>query len=226
MRTLAIGDVHGCHRALIALSNFVPFEEDDQIVMLGDYVDRGPHSKQVLEWVMQRVEQGNCIPLMGNHEIMLLAAVDGQMPIVQWEHCGGRETLRSYAHGGMPSVDHIDPEHVDFIRNNLLRYHETETHLFAHAGMLANIPPDQQADYDLFWDRFDLVGPHRSGKIVICGHTAQRSGIPANRGHAVCIDTWVYGQGWLTCLDVNSGRYWQADQYGNCRSDFLPPPTN
>ena len=63
--------------------------------------------------------------------------------------------------------------------------------------------------------------PHCSGKVVVCGHTQQRSGLPLNLGHAVCIDTWAYGQGWLTCLDVLSGRIWQANQAGRVRTLWL-----
>ena len=65
-----------------------------------------------------------------------------------------------------------------------------------------------------------------SGKIMVCGHSAQRSGVPLNAGHAVCIDTRAYGRnGWLTCLDVASGRYWQADHKGRTRTAWLSRPT-
>jgi serine/threonine protein phosphatase 1 len=73
----------------------------------------------------------------------------------------------------------------------------------------------------LYWESFDNPPPHASGKIMICGHTSQKSGRPRGLGHAVCIDTWAYGQGWLTCLDVGSGKYWQADQQGETRWDWL-----
>jgi serine/threonine protein phosphatase 1 len=63
---------------------------------------------------------------------------------------------------------------------------------------------------------------HDSGKIMVCGHTAQKSGIPLNLGFAVCIDTYCYGGGWLTCLDVLTGRLWQASQQGATRSGWLP----
>jgi serine/threonine protein phosphatase 1 len=77
----------------------------------------------------------------------------------------------------------------------------------------------------LFWESFTDRGPHDSGKIMICGHTQQRSGVPLNLGHAVCLDTWAYGNGWLTCLDATTGRIWQANQKGERRTaeldDFL-----
>ena len=63
--------------------------------------------------------------------------------------------------------------------------------------------------------------PHQSGKSMVCGHTSQPSGLPVNLGHAICIDTWVYGDGWLTALDVGSGRYWQTNERGGRREDEI-----
>jgi len=56
---------------------------------------------------------------------------------------------------------------------------------------------------------------------MVCGHTSQKSGLPVNLGHAICIDTWAYGTGWLTCLDVTSGRVWQANQAGEQRTAWI-----
>ena len=71
------------------------------------------------------------------------------------------------------------------------------------------------------WESFNDPPPHESGKVMVCGHTSQKSGVPRNIGHAVCIDTWACGRGWLTCLDVGSGRYWQANQRGETRASWL-----
>jgi serine/threonine protein phosphatase 1 len=78
----------------------------------------------------------------------------------------------------------------------------------------------------LFWEFFRPQQPHESGKTMVCGHTAQRSGWPCVLEHGVCIDTCAYGNGWLTCLDVGSGRLWQANQKGEVRDGWLdaPPP--
>ena len=77
------------------------------------------------------------------------------------------------------------------------------------------VPMDEQEDFTLYWERIHDHGGHVSGKTVICGHTAQDSGVPLNLGHTICIDTWVYGDGWLTCLDVDSGDFWQAQQHSD-----------
>ena len=62
---------------------------------------------------------------------------------------------------------------------------------------------------------------HCSGKVMVCGHSEVRSGVPLNLGHAVCIDTRAYAGGWLTCLDVESGHYWQANERGGVREGEL-----
>ena len=73
----------------------------------------------------------------------------------------------------------------------------------------------------LYWESFDDPRPHQSGKVMVCGHTPQRDGVPRNKGHAVCIDTGVHAGGWLTCLDVKSGTYWQANEQGRTRTGML-----
>ncbi|WP_353931834.1 hypothetical protein WJM97_04415 [Okeanomitos corallinicola TIOX110] len=73
----------------------------------------------------------------------------------------------------------------------------------------------------LFWGGFEDATPHDSGKKMVCGHTSQTSGFPNDLGSAICIDTWVDGLGWLTCLDVTNGEIWQANQKGKKRQGYL-----
>ena len=225
MATYAIGDIHGCWDALDTLLEQVPITEEDTLITLGDYIDRGPDSASVLDWVIDLYMQEKCIPLRGNHEVMLLASLDGSMNVNHWLACGGEEALESYRPQGRQkrkiSLQDIPVEHQLFMKHQLKPYHETETHIFVHACVFHGYPMEEQDEYTLYWDRFQDIAPHESGKIVVCGHTAQKSGLPANNGHAVCIDTWGYGKGWLTCLEVESGRYWQANQKGKHRSDWL-----
>jgi len=70
----------------------------------------------------------------------------------------------------------------------------------------------------LYWEKFRNPAPHFSGKTMVCGHTSQKSGKPVNLGHAICIDTRIYDNGWLTCLDVTSGQVWQANELGQQRT--------
>ena len=77
MRTLAVGDIHGCFRSLTTLAAFVPFRPDDTLVVLGDCVDRGPNSNAVIDWLIAHGKRGNLVALRGNHELMMLDARDG-----------------------------------------------------------------------------------------------------------------------------------------------------
>ncbi|HWL11062.1 MAG TPA: metallophosphoesterase family protein [Planctomicrobium sp.] len=225
-RVFAIGDIHGCYTALQTLLKAVPLTPQDQIITLGDYVDRGPDSRRVVEWVMEQTELGRCLPLRGNHEVMMLEALQGRMPMEHWLQFGGRDALKSYSSDGRTlDPDQIPIEHLRFLDQKLLPYAETETHLFVHGCLDATLPLSAQYPATLYWERFEKIEPYPSRKAVVCGHTAQKNGIPNNRGFAVCIDTWVYGKGWLTGLDVATGQYWQANQQGDSRTGWLAAPT-
>ncbi|MEO1526894.1 MAG: metallophosphoesterase family protein [Planctomycetota bacterium] len=217
-RTLAIGDIHGCFRSLDALERAVGMSPHDRVITLGDYVDRGPDSKRVLQWLLRRKESGDLVPIRGNHELMLLSAMHSQPHLEQWLASGGDAVLESYD-VGHPSE--LPPEHVLFLERRLRSNFRTETHFFVHANAYADIPIAEQPDYMLYWESFGDPTPHESGKIMVCGHTPQRSGVPKSVGHAICLDTWACGKGWLTCLDVDAGYCWQANERGETRTFWL-----
>ena len=104
-----------------------------------------------------------------------------------------------------------------FLSQRLRRWHATSIHIFAHANLNAMLPMPDQSDDWLFWRRFDDSHPHFSGKILICGHTAQKNGLPRILPGRICIDTWAYGEGWLTALDVGTETFVQASQRGEVR---------
>jgi serine/threonine protein phosphatase 1 len=218
MRVLAIGDIHGCARALDLLLEAIQPQPDDLLVTLGDYVDRGPDSKAVLERLTEVGSRCRLVALKGNHDIMMLQARADQEAFLDWYACGGRQTLQSYGTDLEWSTFEraVSARHWQFLADVCVPYFETETHFFVHANAYADLTLVEQPDQMLYWERLDDRGTraHESGKIMICGHTSQRSGKPLNLGHAVCLDTWVYGDGWLTCLDVRSGQYWQTNQKG------------
>ena len=103
-------------------------------------------------------------------------------------------------------------------------YYEIAKHFFVHANAHPDVPLGEQPDYMLYWEPLNDPPPHESGKIMVCGHTPQRSGSPLLTSYAVCIDTNVHAGGWLTRLDVQSGRYWQANENRQLRSGFLGMP--
>jgi serine/threonine protein phosphatase 1 len=219
-RHLAIGDIHGCVSALRTLVDFVALRDDDIIVTLGDYIDRGPDSRAVLDFLIDLAKTHHHVALRGNHEIMMLDARQKKSWLHAWMSYGGEATLRSYA----PSPDHagsfadIPESHFDFLEKKLVSYYECDTHFFVHANADAHIALKEQTDPTLYWKKYNDPAQHCSGKIMVCGHTPQSSGLPRSNGHSICIDTWVYGDGWLSCLDVESGTVWQANEAGDTRS--------
>lgn len=215
LRTIAIGDIHGCSAALRALINAIQPATDDTLVLLGDYVDRGPDSRGVIDAVLELEQRCQVVPLVGNHELMLLDAVDNPRVLGPWMECGGDATLQSY--GGR--LANVPTEHLEFVRR-CRRYYETATHFFVHANYAADVPLDEQPEYLLFWEHlhFHLPVPHENGKIAVVGHTSQKSGEVFDLGHVVCIDTFCHGGGWLAAFDIESSHLWQANLDGKLRS--------
>ena len=112
-RTIAIGDVHGCSPALDAVLQAIDPRQGDTLVTLGDYVDRGPDSRGVIKQLLAVAKKCRLIPILGNHEEMLLAVIDEQMPADDWLRCGGRATVESYGEAA-PGVPALPPEHLSF----------------------------------------------------------------------------------------------------------------
>ena len=217
-RHLAIGDVHGCATSLGVLLECVNPLPDDVVVTLGDYVDRGPDSRGVIELLLGLGKRCQHIALRGNHEIMLLDARQSQSWLRPWLEHGGTQTLASYG----SSFDDMPAEHLDFLEQTLLPFYECDTHFFVHANARDDVPLEQQPDAALYWQKFRNPKAHMSGKIMVCGHTPQSSGLPVRNEHAICIDTKAYADdGWLTCLDVGSGQIWQANESGDTRDGFI-----
>jgi serine/threonine protein phosphatase 1 len=221
-RTIAIGDIHGCSAALTALLGALAPQADDTLITLGDYIDRGPDSQGVLDQLLALGRRCRLVPLLGNHEEMLLAALSGPGGLEVWLRCGGAETVLSYgwAPGGpRRGLAGLIPEaHRRFLAD-CLSFHETSTHLFVHAGYVPELSLEEQPGEALRWRATDrhTTRPHGSGKTAIVGHTPQRSGEILDLGFLKCIDTHCHGGRWLTALDIESGQVWQANQRGEVR---------
>ncbi|MGK7945017.1 MAG: metallophosphoesterase family protein [Microcystaceae cyanobacterium] len=220
-RLLAIGDIHGCSLALEQLLDAINLQETDRIVTLGDYINKGPDSKGVIERLIQLNQQNQLIPLKGNHEIDLLEVIEDKYHRAKWVNLRGEITLSSYNPRNSKDLSVIPTSHWHFLRKTCLKSWSTEKFIFVHANLNPLVPLLQQDDYHLFWEKLYNPTPHYSGKTMICGHTSQKNGQPLNLGHAICIDTWACGKGWLTCLDVNSGEMWQANQQGQVKTAHI-----
>ena len=217
-RILAIGDIHGSAYALDALLRAVAPTPEDLIITLGDYVDRGLDSAGVLNRLVRLSQTHRLVALRGNHEEMMLNARDGDGLLAFWLACGGGATLMSYCpFDDRGTIADVPDEHWEFLQQRCVDWFETEGHLFVHGGVVPHLPLAKQLPLVLRWQSFEAQEPHASGKVVVCGHTRMKDGVPKSVGHAVCIDTNAYDDGWLTCLDVESGGYWQASEKGEVR---------
>ena len=213
-RTFAIGDVHGCDTALRTLLAKIEPRSDDTLVFLGDVVDRGPGTRQVIEQILTLQQRCQLIAISGNHEEMMLAALAGA-DWSMWMEFGGEETLESY--GGDQS--RIPQAHVAFLES-MPDYWETPADIFVHANLQPDVPLQEQLDIWLRWNK--LTGDERRYdpvRRVICGHTPQKTGYPLIFPGWVCIDTNCQRGGWLTALDVNDDWVYQANERGETR-DF------
>ncbi len=215
-RLIAIGDIHGCASALDALLTAIAPQAEDTIVTLGDYVDRGPDSKGVIDRLIDLGTRCQLKPIMGNHEEMMLGVLKENQPPYRWLQFGGVETLDSYGFRGDMSV--ISPEHRQFF-DNMLSFYETEDTFFVHANYHPKIPLDRQSPQALRWQKLTetVPPPHMNGKLAVVGHTHDRDGQIFKLRHLVCIDTFCYGGGWLTAMEFPSRKVWQADLSGRLR---------
>jgi len=212
-RTFVIGDIHGSFTSIRLMEEFVGFKTTDTIILLGDYIDRGPDSKAVLDWCIAAKKRYNLITLMGNHELLMHEAKADIENYFGWIMNGGQDTLRSFG----CKLNEIPQKYWDFIYNCEL-YYETDEYIFVHGGLEENKPLQAQDPDSACWIRFRDLKPHMSGKTIICGHTPTRNKEPEVKPFAICLDTHVFShQGYLTCMELNSGEYWQTSDRGEAR---------
>ena len=214
-RTIAIGDIHGCHIALDTLLEEIQPGQTDTVVVLGDVIDRGPGTRQCIDRLLALRRVCRVVHLMGNHEEMFLDTIVGGEWSRTWYQYGGLEMMQSYGNGGFSA---IPPAHMDFIRGGK-DYFETDREIFVHGYLRPTVPLDHELAYRLRWSRFEPTSArHSSGKRVICGHTAQPGSRPLGGATYLCIDTCVYApEGALSALDVGTDTLWQATQAGELR---------
>lgn len=207
-RLIAVGDIHGCVKYLRLILESIDPQPDDVFVFLGDFVDRGPDTKGVVDEVIALSEKCTVYSILGNHEEMILGAfAGGKSDHEFWCKFGGKEALASY---GVDHVKKIPGNHMMFFAN-CSEYIESDDFIFVHAGCDPSLPLIRNDGSRLRWEKLpDSPVAHYSGKTIICGHTAQN--VMFDVGHTVCIDTGsgIWPGGRLTALDVKSGKIWQA----------------
>ncbi len=214
-KIFAIGDIHGCAAKLELLLNRLPFDRThDTLVFLGDYLDRGPDAKKVLDQLCQlRTDGTHVVPLMGNHEYLLLEYHrSGDQALLPYlRRLGLENTLESYGGASLnalASLNFMPREHRNFLAS-LLPYWETDEYIFVHAGLRHDQPLAEQDISDLCEVREPFLSEERDyGKRVIFGHTPFVT--PLLTPFRTGIDTGaVYGN-LLTAVELPGMRFHHA----------------
>ncbi len=188
---IAIGDIHGCSKTLQALLNRLDksFGTTRMYVFLGDYVDRGPDSKGVVDLLIEFSNSHNCVFLRGNHDAMLLMAYPDNH-ILDWFDNGGDATMESYQKGD--SSIGIPQKHLRFYINTKL-YYDAPEWFFVHGGVPPNITIREAIATKMLWNSFLWRRDHIEAednvweKTVVFGHTPVRS--PITGKNMIGIDT-------------------------------------
>ena len=198
----AIGDIHGQRGMLDLLIEKVPFEKDDEIVFIGDYIDRGPDSRGVVEAVLEfKLAYPDTTCLRGNHEDMFLDYIkeEERYPKGIFTMNGGVETLDSYGIDPRVGPLKVPPLHMDFFEG-LGYMHEAGGFIFVHAGLKPGVPLEEQSERDMLWIREDFFYAEEDfGRPVVFGHTPLPDvldRLPLLLG----IDTGAAFAGSLTCV--------------------------
>ncbi|MEO6217650.1 MAG: metallophosphoesterase family protein [Sphingomonas sp.] len=225
-RVYAIGDVHGRLDLLIAMLDRIDVDDagrppaDTSIVLLGDLVDRGPHSAQVIDHVIERDWHGRSVKvLQGNHEEVMLLALSGDLEAMRfWTRIGGGETMASY---GVPAelIERGNAQQLfdDFVaripRSHCALLYRTVDHVtigdyaFVHAGIRPGIPLDKQKVNDLRWIRGEFLDHEGDlGAVVVHGHTITET--VEEYDNRIGIDTGAYATGRLTVLGLEGQERW------------------
>ena len=203
LRTFAIGDIHGCFeklKPLLAACDAFRGTQSAQFIFIGDYIDRGPQSKDVLDLLIKGGSERDrdFVCLRGNHEEMLLRAADksrSDRDLMTWWGNGGEATLESY---GVDDPSDLPAEHLDWMRS--LPLQSSDPHrLFVHAGIRPGIALSSQSAEDLLWIREPFLSSAEDhGALVVHGHTPTPARKPDLRPNRLNIDTGACFGGPLT----------------------------
>ncbi|MGD8992078.1 MAG: metallophosphoesterase family protein, partial [Desulfobacterales bacterium] len=207
-RIFAVGDIHGCYQKLCALMDKLPLnKEQDQLLFIGDYIDRGPGSIEVLDYLIDlKMRLPGIIFLKGNHEDMLQNYLDGKDRFTYLLN-SGQQTLDAYLNNQDASADYpVPPAHLEFL-SELRLYYQTENYIFVHAGMRDKVPLESQKETDLLWIRDEFIySDYDFGKRVVFGHTPFKE--PLVQTNKIGIDTGaVYGNR-LTCVQLPEMKFY------------------
>jgi len=215
-RTFVVGDLHGCIDELNVLLDAIAPTAEDAICFLGDYIDRGPSPRGVIDRLLRLRREGpQCTFLKGNHEDMFLAYLGysghhGEAFL--WN--GGDITLESYEVESIGDVDlaaQLPPSHLDFLLG-LRSWARFDDFLCVHAGLRPTRPWDDQDSEDLLWIREDFItAPHPYPFTVLYGHTPHRQ-IRLDLPYKIGLDTGVVYGNFLSCFELSRKELFQVQR--------------
>ena len=192
-RLIAIGDIHGCYYTLINLLDKIKYnKERDTIVFLGDYIDRGKNSYEVVDFLIslqKEVGKDRCICLKGNHEDMALNDHD------TWKYNGSDKTKKSYYKHGSKISKHY------WWFDSLPLYYETDKYIFCHAG-LTHPKLEDNLDSDFLWNRGWMTKDLKYEKQIVFGHTPINGAPYFTTNGCLCIDAGCVFEHNLCCVII------------------------
>ncbi len=215
-RLIAIGDIHGEVEKLNSLIDKLDLQKQDKVIFLGDYIDRGLHSKEVIERILNLSEEIECVFLKGNHEDMLLKTriTKNKEDIEHWLLSGGIPTYDNY--GDYPSIFNT---HGQFFES-LKLYHIEQNYLFVHAGVMPNKDLSEQTEDDLLWIREEFLNnSHNLPYKIIFGHTPFTEPLILNDKIGIDTGCGKIDDGVLTAYDVTNDLYitsCKGEKYAKC----------
>ncbi|MFP4526909.1 MAG: metallophosphoesterase family protein [Candidatus Kapaibacterium sp.] len=169
-RRFVIGDIHGCSNTFSnMLNNKLQITPDDDIYLLGDYIDRGPDSRGVVERIVELIDAGyNIYPIMGNHEQMLIDSLESEHNFWNWMMNGAKTTLASFE---ATKAEELAPRYLEFFRN-LKYFYKTDDFIIVHGGLNFDAEDPLSDKHAMVWLRNDRVEPDKiGGRRMIVGHT-------------------------------------------------------
>lgn len=224
-RVIAIGDIHGCFDKLMSLWRKLEVTDNDLVIFLGDYIDRGPQVAETIKWILEQSKKDNFIFLRGNHEQMILDAFQKRMNKITWLFNGGQATIRGLSKLKSEDKTFIE-QFLKFVESLPLSYSieiGERTLFFCHGGVDSRKPLEEQSENFLLWAREEFFDTYDGDAVIISGHSPvqafEKFGVADNPRpvklpdkNIVLVDTGSFVRsGKISAVDILTGEYWQSD---------------
>ena len=215
-RIIAVGDIHGMGDRFDSLYRKMDYRpEEDFLIFLGDYIDRGPDSVRMLDWMMEHTRSDDVVALRGNHEQMMIDFMDEGGSQYAWLLNSGLSTLQALRKSFRWH------KYIDFVRSLPCSYQLEaggKTYFFAHAGVNPQKPLSEQSDDDLLWVREEYYKHYQGEAVVVSGHTpvqliTEGETVPISKENMIMLDTgsFIRDGGHISAIDVQTREFWQSD---------------